>query len=101
LSEPSSSAIEALIDGDLGSLLGGLGSSAIGKAVVSLDSRAATARRVISLPLADSRPSPPLRHSLTLRNHGETVFLVDDPLDVPDEVSGTTANCRGSIRTCR
>jgi hypothetical protein len=71
---------------DLGSLLGGHGGSAVGKAIVSLDSRAATARRVISLPSRILVPRHVCRRSLTLGYDGETVVLEDDPLDVPDEV---------------
>ena len=42
--------------------------------------------RVSSLPSRVLVPRHVCRNSLTLRNHGETVVLEDDPLDVPDEV---------------
>ena len=55
----------------------------------SLDSRESPVRlrlRVSSLASRILVPRNVCRNSLTLRYHGETVVLVDDPLDVPDEV---------------
>ena len=57
------------------------------KGEASLDSREPRPpRRAIASPWRILVPCHGCRHSLTFRNHGETVVLVDNSLDVPDEV---------------